>query len=88
MVRYSIIEDRYWASIDKYRIIDTITKEDVLTLHKQLLKHVFVETLVVGNFTQKVIFYISPQSMFKVCLGLKKKNDNEKKFLQPRSQSR
>lgn len=53
MLRWMVTEKRYWPHADKYRIVDELTKAELLDLVSQFLKHTYVEFLVFGNFTKQ-----------------------------------
>jgi secreted Zn-dependent insulinase-like peptidase len=53
VLRWMVTEKRYWSHADKYRIVDELTKPELMDLVNRFLKQIFLESLVIGNFTKQ-----------------------------------
>ncbi|XP_060576376.1 nardilysin-like [Ruditapes philippinarum] len=66
VLRWIVTEKRYWSHADKYRIVDELTKPELMDLVNRFLKQIFLESLVIGNFTKQEALSINDEVLSKL----------------------
>ena len=54
MVRQSIIKETYWTQVEKHAAVDSLVKDDLMSLVKRFLQMCHIDFFVHGNFTPQV----------------------------------
>ncbi|XP_052777414.1 nardilysin-like isoform X2 [Mya arenaria] len=53
MLRWQLLEPCYMSHLDRYQVVDTLTRDSLMEFVHSFLHRITVEALVMGNFTQK-----------------------------------
>ena len=54
MVRQAIIKQTYWTRHERYAVVDSLTKVDLMSLVRTFLDKLHMDCFVIGNFTTQV----------------------------------
>ncbi|XP_045158333.2 nardilysin-like [Mercenaria mercenaria] len=66
VLRWLVTEKRYWSHADKYRIVDDLTKPELMRLVSLFLEQIFTESLVIGNFTKQEVVAMNNEVLSKL----------------------
>ncbi|WAR22874.1 NRDC-like protein [Mya arenaria] len=73
MLRWQLLEPCYMSHLDRYQVVDTLTRDSLMEFVHSFLHRITVEALVMGNFTQKehdLVVSLPTQLSYCQTLGL------------------